>query len=188
MGAPMTFSALRYIDVPFPSYRFVPGRAPHPTAHPDGHSYHAPGSPPPPVTYYPPEAWQRSPDYLYGCDLYNHGYWWEAHEAWEGLWQLTDKRAAQGRFLQGLIQVSACHLKLHVGHLQGVQRLRRTAAAHLQAALQAVCEPYMGLRVRSWLDQVGGYYGRVLAANPTAPVHQPARYPYLLLEACVRHG
>ena len=29
----------RYTRRPFPAYRFVPGKAPHPTCDPDGHSY-----------------------------------------------------------------------------------------------------------------------------------------------------
>ena len=29
----------RYTNLPLPAYRFVPGKAPHPTRDPDGHSY-----------------------------------------------------------------------------------------------------------------------------------------------------
>ncbi|MFQ5661093.1 MAG: hypothetical protein ACE5GZ_11755 [Gammaproteobacteria bacterium] len=32
----------RYTNRPFPSYRYVPGKAPHPTRDPDGHSYNKP--------------------------------------------------------------------------------------------------------------------------------------------------
>src|SRR5437868_3427744 len=109
-------SAPRLCDRPFPPYRFTPARDPHPIADPRGHSYLPSGTGHAIVEYVPPEQWRRSMEYLYGCDLYNHGYWWEAHEAWEGLWRVVPRDSAQHRFLQGIIQVAACHLKLYLGH------------------------------------------------------------------------
>ena len=52
--------------------------------------------------------------FLYGVDLYNHGYLWEAHEAWEGLWHQAKRDALQAEFLQGLIQCAAAALKVVV--------------------------------------------------------------------------
>jgi len=179
----MTFAAARYCQRRFPPYRFVPGKFPHPTAHPDGHSYHPPEQSPPPVPYRSAAQWSQSDDYLYGCDLYNHGYWWEAHEAWEGLWQLTDKGGPQGRFLQGLIQVTACHLQLHMGHLIGVRRLRNSSAEYLSTVLRAEPgERYMGLCLREWLEKLQRYYDETMTRHPHAPCHDPGSYPYLLLE------
>ena len=68
---------------PFPPYRHIPGVTPHPIRDPRGHSYgieevHD-------VDPLPPELWQQNEDYLYGVDLYNFAYWWEAHEAWGGV-------------------------------------------------------------------------------------------------------
>ncbi len=37
------------------------------------------------------EASLCSDAFLWGLDLFNHGYYWEAHEAWEGLWQVADR-------------------------------------------------------------------------------------------------
>lgn len=169
-------SARRYCDQPFPRYRFIPGQFPHPTAHPDGHSYGAAHA----AVFVPPERWAESVDYLYGCDLYNHAFWWEAHESWEGLWQLTDKKAPQGRFLQGLIQVAACHLKLHVRHPRGVERLCRTSAEHLVASMTGSAgDPFMGLKVRTWLADVQAYYETVTGRQE--PAHDPEHYPYIIL-------
>ncbi|WP_292396668.1 DUF309 domain-containing protein, partial [Mesorhizobium sp.] len=40
-------------------------------------------------------------------DLFNHGYYWEAHEAWEPLWH-TAKQSTQHRlFFKGLILLAA---------------------------------------------------------------------------------
>ena len=178
----MDFSAPRYCQVPLPRYRFMPGQFPHPTAHPEGHSYRPPDEPAAEVEYKSPDVWFESVDYLYGCDLYNHGYWWEAHEAWEGLWQLTDKNGQQGRFLQGLIQVSACHLQLHRGHFRGVQRLRCSSAERIESALgQVSSECFMGLAVRAWLTKVQEYYDMLFAGDPQAPVHDAENYPYIVL-------
>lgn len=179
----MTFSAPRYCDLSFPHYRFIPGQFPHPTAHPQGHSYRAPGAPLPLVQFKGPDQWHESIDYLFGCDLYNHAYWWEAHEAWEGLWQLTDKNGPQGQFLQGLIQVSACHLKLHVGHLEGVRRLRQSSSEHLCAALRQLKQRcYMGLNTHRWLEQIAQYYDSRFERNAARPVHDSQLYPYILLQ------
>ena len=180
----MNISAPRYCQVPFPRYRFLPGRHPHPTAHPDGHSYHPPDDPPVAVEYKPAEQWRESVDYLYGCDLYNHGYWWEAHEAWEGLWQLTDKDGPQGQFLQGLIQVAACHLQLERGHLRGVERLRYSSAGYIDKALVRIdTERFMGLAARSWIAEVREYYEVLFAHAPSRPTHDHRRYPYILLQS-----
>ena len=178
---PDTLAAGRLSSQPFPHYRFVPGRHPHPTADPAGHSYHPPGESPPRVRWIAPEDWRRSPDYLYGCDLYNHGYWWEAHEAWEGLWQLCDKRAEQGYFLQGLIQVSACHLKRYVGQVDGVRRLFASSLGYFKRAGARAGGTYIGLDVSAFMASVEQYYSGAVSEAAVAP-HDPARYPYVSLK------
>lgn len=179
----MTLSALRYSSRPFPAYRFIPGQFPHPTAHPLGHSYHPPGSPRPQVQLLEAHRWRESADYLYGCDLYNHGYWWEAHEAWEGPWQLTDKKGPQGLFLQGIIQVAACHAKLYLGNREGVSRLRNTSVERLNSALAQISEStYMGLDVRDWMGRVVDYYEERCNLASEAPAHDPEFYPYIRLD------
>lgn len=180
------FRAPRYSSVPFPPYRFQPGVDPHPTADPRGHSHRAAGRPDAEIALVPPEAWKQSPDYLFGCDLYNHAYWWEAHEAWEGLWQLTDKRGLQGQFLQGLIQVSACHLKLFVAHYDGVTRLLAGASGYLShVAAISRNESYMGLRVARFVSDVRAYYGCGPNDLPAVRCHRPSSYPYIRLEGDV---
>jgi hypothetical protein len=89
-------------DRPFPAYAYLPGRTPHPTRDPEGHSYGArPDTPELPD----PEDWRACGDYLYGIDLFNHGFYWEAHEAWEGLWVACGRRGPTATFLQALINL-----------------------------------------------------------------------------------
>lgn len=166
--------------MPFPSYRFVPGKFPHPVANPEGHSYREPGEPEPHVPFYPPEQWRKSEDYLFGCDLYNHAYWWEAHEAWEGLWHVVPKPSVQRSFLQGLIQVTAGHMQVHLGKIDGVKRLQKTSNRHLAVVLEAVGDnAYMGLRLAAWVDDVNRYWDEILAGAEMS--HHAEAYPFLRL-------
>ena len=172
----LIWPADRYCDEPFPPYRFVPGQHPHPTAHPDGHSYedgHPSG-----VTLIEPQDWATSTDYLYGADLYNHGYWWEAHEAWEGLWQVGDKQGTQGVFLKSLIQFSATHLNFMLGKQRGFDRLHRTSREYLSEVIAAVEGPrYMGLALTDFVGAVKDYYVQREVGQP----HDPVSYPYVSL-------
>ena len=90
----------RYCDRPLPPYSYVPGHRPHPVSHPDGHQYGA--ERPQPQRLAPPD-WRDSSDFRHGVDLFNHGFYWEAHEAWEGLWLAAGRRGVVGDFLKGLI-------------------------------------------------------------------------------------
>jgi hypothetical protein len=128
----------------------------------------------------PPESWAQSDDYLYGCDLYNHTYWWEAHEAWEGLWQQTNKAGGQGQFLQTLIQAGACHLKIDLAKPEGVSSLLASSRGHYKQVLQAVGEaPYMGLDHLRWFGQFVTYVEDQLRSADLR--HDPERYPFIRL-------
>ena len=166
------FAAPRYSTISFPDYRFIPGQNPRPIAETPG----------PSAALVSPQAWINSPEYLYGCDLYNHAYWWEAHEAWEGLWRLAGKGGVQGRFLQGLIQASACHLKRFVGHVKGVERLRRSSLGYLRMILEDMDgESYMGLDLVAFVKHFETYYRGCDSPSETRNEHDPRRYPYLCL-------
>lgn len=138
----------RFSDRAFPAYRHRPGRTPHPVLDEKGHSYGQPEADPPP---FDPARWRESPDYLWGVDLFNHGYFWEAHEAWEGIWR-TVRGKPQGDFLRGLIQVAAAFLKRLGGQAEGMRGLRRKAYAKLRPLAQSG-EPYCGIDLRDWMDR-----------------------------------
>ncbi len=165
----------RYSGDPLPAYRFLPGFTPHPITHPQGHSH---GVSPVEPQALPPDAWANCPSYLFGCDLYNRGFWWEAHEAWEGLWQVTRDVPAQHRFLQGLIQAANAQLKLALGKAQAVRRLWAKAEAHWQAA--GAPAAYMGLELADWRVGTRDYLVRRLAEAPFR--HDPAGFPLLKLQ------
>lgn len=144
-----------------------------------GHSFISPGHVEPPVVFVAPDEWRKSEDYLLGCDLYNHAYWWEAHEAWEGLWHLPERGSVQRNFLQGLIQVAACHLKLRLGHMDGVTRLRESSEGYLRSVCETVGgAAFMGLNVGAFLSGVERYYTIIRGTAANHPIHRPDIYPY----------
>ena len=128
----------------------MPGLNPHPIRDPGGHSHHHRAER---VALPAPDDWASCLPYCHAVDLHNFAYWWEAHEAWEGLWQLTDKRGEQAQFLQGLIQVSAALLKRHMGSPEGVRVLFGEAVGRL-AGVAAAHPRYMGLDLPDYLGQI----------------------------------
>src|SRR5688572_14667769 len=70
-------------DRPFPAYSYVPGKFPHPLRDPAGHSF---GQAPESCQPLTPENANGHETYLWGIQLFNHGYYWEAHEVWEQVW------------------------------------------------------------------------------------------------------
>jgi hypothetical protein len=116
----------RYVpEEPLPPYAFVPGQSPHPISDPAGHSFgHRPETPAAPD----PERWHECRPYLRGLDLFNHGYYWEAHEVWESLWQAAGRKGVLADFLKGLIKLAAAGVKHREGKPEGVKsHVHRTA-------------------------------------------------------------
>jgi hypothetical protein len=151
----------------FPSYAYLPGRDPHPTGDPRGHSYRE--APPPPAAHVAPERWAEDEDYLFGVDLYNHGYLWEAHEVWEGLWHAAKHDPVQADYLQGLIQCAAACLKVRMDQPRGVEKLAGLALARLERVAAAARGEYMGLDVRRFADR----FREFAAAAPTSDDERP---------------
>ena len=69
--------------------------------------------------------------FRYGVDLFHAGFFWEAHEVWETLWQVARRqpnRAVTARALQVLIQIAGSELQLLMGSESGAESLARKAA------------------------------------------------------------
>lgn len=142
-------------DVDFPPYTFVPGRTPHPIRDPAGHLFGKPIEIPPPLD---PRRWGESRDYLHGLDLFNHGYYWEAHEVWEGLWRAAGRAGMTADFLKGLIKLAAAGVKVRQGqprgvasHAAGASELFRDTARQLGGDNSA----YLGLFLNELLTFAG---------------------------------
>jgi hypothetical protein len=112
-------------ELPLPPYAFVPGLNPHPQSDPRGHSY---GVKPTRPAAPDPVRWQECRPYVHSIDLFNHGYYWEAHEVWESLWHVCGRSGMMADFLKGLIQLAAAGVKVREGRPMGVLKHARRAA------------------------------------------------------------
>jgi predicted metal-dependent hydrolase len=146
---PATPPARLLPDRELPPYAYVPGQAPHPTRDRDGHSFgNEPDTPAPPD----PENWRSCRDYLYGIDLFNHGFYWEAHEAWEGLWVACGRQGTRATYLQALINLAATGFKARWGSARGMRANAKTAARLFRSAARQLGPQnrrYMGFDVRT---------------------------------------
>ena len=121
---------------PVPPYAYVPGHGlPHPVNDPAGHSFGR-ESPPP----FGPEALEglpadpvlrrraiagllaADPEWHRAAALFNGGFYWEAHEAWELFWNSLGRTTPEARAVQGLIHLAAAGVKIREGRPAGVAR------------------------------------------------------------------
>ncbi|WP_245318402.1 MULTISPECIES: DUF309 domain-containing protein [unclassified Mesorhizobium] len=115
----------------FPGYAYLPGKHPHPIRDPLGHSYQSD-----PVTVVTVEESLTSNVFRWGIDLFNHGYYWEAHEAWEPLWHAAKQSAQHRLFFKGLILLAAAGVKIREGkRVAAARHAARAAALFRQVAL-----------------------------------------------------
>jgi hypothetical protein len=180
----MQLAVPRYTQKGFPRYRHVPTKTPHPVIHPEGHSYKKTEEKTP---RWAPEQWVHNETYLYGIDLFNHGYWWEAHEAWENVWMGTKKNDLEGRYLQALIQFSAALLKLLSGNKKGFDNLHKESAVKFHHCLKEMSDhkmhQFMGLDLEKWMKRVVTFCDSLesIEGEPQDPLHF-ASFPALILE------
>ena len=138
---------MRYTEFPLPIRKYIPGQGVHPDRHPQGS--HIPDIPFEDVEL-TKDNWQHCQRYLYGIDLFNAGYWWEAHEVLEELWVECGRTTEIARFLQGIIQVSAALLKDSISNTRGAKRLKVRAVEKLRL-LSGV---YLSIDIDVFVSQV----------------------------------
>ena len=161
---------------PFPPYRHIPGVTPHPIRDPLGHSYGVEENLD--DASLSAEMWRQNKAYLYGVDLYNFAYWWEAHEAWEGLWHQAED--TYRLFLQGLIQVSASLIKYHMRMLRplrtlstaGRDKLRQVVVECDEAEGNYMGQSYMGLNLPAFLATADAFFEPFFSDAVTEETYQ----------------
>jgi uncharacterized protein len=139
----------RASDDPLPPYAFVPGGPwPHPTGSPEGHSA---GTVRETVTPIVGNAWSHSAAYLRGVALFNAGYYWEAHEAWEGLWHAHGRVGPTADLLKALIKLAAAGVKVRQRQRHGVVTHARRAGALFASARDRGGREQLGLDLDGWI-------------------------------------
>lgn len=145
-------AAPRYTQIALPIGRFLPGSR-NPGERPRDH---APLSPDWPGD---PARWRESLDYVYGCDLFNARFWWEAHESWEVAWKQFPNDCPAKPAVQMMIQTAAAVIKKEIGNQTGVTTLLARIEAQrgtLSLSLPA-SHHCMGLDVMAWCDEARRY-------------------------------
>ncbi len=161
-----------------PSYTYVPGtETPHPIRHPDGHSHGRKGRVPKPLSQ---EAWAENRSYLLAMDFFNLGYYWEAHEEWECLWRSSGPDSLVGRFLKGLIKLSAAGIKVRESSIHGVRRHAASAGeVFADVAAESGSNRYCGLELT--MLQFAADRAAQLTYQEQMLVGEPVRvFPFLL--------
>lgn len=136
-----------------------------------------------------PRCFREVDAYLYGVDLFNAGYFWECHEAFESIWLLLPRGGRVSTYLQGLIQYAAFLLKSVQGVSGAQERLREAACSKLDSVyrdLEARAEPrMMGLSLGPWLVQARDFSKAIADAGGDVKNYlADSRFPFLILE-CV---
>jgi predicted metal-dependent hydrolase len=164
-------------DQAFPPYAYVSGQFPHPESDPSGHSF---GKKKVMCEPLQPEEWEQSSAYLWGLDLFNHGYYWEAHEAWEGLWRAVDRKGLVARFLQGLIRLAAAGVKARERIAEGVQSHARRSHELFQDVAANLSQPlFLGLPVAELAAFAGQMEKQPILGN--APKGTPVEIVFQLV-------
>jgi uncharacterized protein len=148
---------------PLPPYSYVSGKFPHPLRDADGHSYGA-NEPKPSIDQ--EKDWRGCEPYLWGIDLFNNGYYWEAHETWEAVWHATGHSGTMADFCKALIKLAAAGVKAREGRANGVRRHAQRARQLLESVATQIGsgqQRFMGLSL-----QVLTQCAEQLISNPSA--------------------
>lgn len=136
-----------------PPYTYVSGRWPHPLREPTGHQFLHQSVDDLPLE---PVAWRDCPAYLYAIDLFNAGYYWEAHEQWERCWHHCARPSSLDRFLRALIKLAAAGVKAREGRSEGVRRHATRSASLLAELMEPMSRStYAGLNLLWLSERVG---------------------------------
>lgn len=69
-----------------------------------------------------PDDWSQQRIFLWGIRLFNAGFYWEAHEAWEHLWIDLGRSTPDATILKGLIKLAASGVKCLERNQHGAMR------------------------------------------------------------------
>jgi predicted metal-dependent hydrolase len=103
-----------------------------------------------------PDRWAENEDFLFGVDLFNSGYFWEAHVFWERLWALEETPPEARRVLQAIIQTAAACLKARQGEIAGARKLlARAGLESLERRELGIDVHALALAARQFVEEDG---------------------------------
>ena len=153
-----------------PPYSFVPGKFPHPHSDPRGHRFGADIEPPTmPLT----PDWPTSVHHRLAVDLFNHGYYWEAHEFWEALWHAAGRTGVEAAFFKALIQLAVVGVKIREGRPDGaLTHAHRAVELLTQVRVELGAETLAGFSLRDLIAQSEALCGAIPAIESSDEVVQ----------------
>ena len=158
---------------PLPEYRHVPGV----NREVQGRFGH---SEDPIIDLLPPHAWRDSADYLFGVDLFNQAYWYEAHAIWNPIWHTATGNYRL--FIKGLALVADALLLHHQRDLRGLHDQMSAGTGKLTAVLNAEGDVYMGLNIHLLLRSLDSFISPFFEENVTEDTYlNPQSFPLLRL-------
>ena len=179
MNQATTVAATRLLPTAdLPAYTYVPGtETPHPIRDPRGHSYQKKNRHMKPLD---PDAWADNRHFLLAIDYFNHGYYWEAHEEWDRLWRASGPETLIGKFLKGLVKLSAAGVKVREKSIHGVRRHAASAGeVFADVAAEAESDRYCGLEFTTL--QFAADRAAQLSYRHELPPGKPTRvFPFIL--------
>ncbi len=102
-------------------------------------------------------------EYLQGIAYFNDCEFFEAHEAWEELWQ--EDRSDSRKFLQGLIQAAVALHHFGNGNLRGAKKVYFGARGYLEHYRPR----HWGLDLDKFLGELGTCFGEIAASGEDIP-------------------
>jgi hypothetical protein len=162
-----------------PRYTHIPGSGtPHPYRDPHGHSFSRKPAPPKPLVE---GRWPENRSYLLGLDFFNLGFYWEAHDEWDRLWRQSGPDTLVGRFLKGLVKLSAAGIKVREESIHGVRRHAASAGeVFADVAAEADEDAFCGLSFT--MLQFAADRAAQLVYRTELEVGRPIRvFPFLLM-------
>ena len=127
---------------PFPASPYLPGR----------NLRDADFQPDPPIAS---DDWRSDPAYLHGIDLFNHEFYWEAHESWEQRWLPLADGDPLRTHLQGLIQASAALLKIRLLEPTPARSIWKRGRTRLLKVVAGCSEEtYLGIEIPALVQSI----------------------------------
>jgi hypothetical protein len=78
--------------------------------------------------------WKTNIPWLYGIQLFNGAYYWEAHEVWETVWMNAPPNSHEKQFVQGIIHLANGLLKIKMKRPKAATKLFVRARSDLDQA------------------------------------------------------
>jgi predicted metal-dependent hydrolase len=127
------------------------------------------GAKEPPALPLTQHGWAGNEDYLFGIDLFNAGYFWEAHAFWERLWAAPTISPEVRRFLRALVQVAAACLKARMGEKAGARKLLdRARLESFEGCVLGVDARALARKARKFVEEEGKAPAVELDTDPGA--------------------